>query len=245
MPRSSRFSTRWKSQIVRENLLASRVPANVARPFELRPRDVAGRREQQARVWSKILPFVLFIWALTGAFYPAVDLCAGEKERGTLETLLSSPALRGEIVLGQAAHRDDVQRGDGAVESGQPRLHGPIHHLAIAADAGRPTWRPASICRRCRPRCGSWWLWCRCRPCSARFAWPAPPSPAARKEGQYYLMPLLLVTMPLMMLPMAPGAELNLGNSLIPVTGVVLLLKSAGAGQLRRSASLRACRSAS
>ena len=44
------------------------------------------------------------------------------------------------------------------------------------------------------------------------------------KEGQYYLMPLLLVTMPLMMLPMAPGAELNLGNSLIPVTGVVLLL---------------------
>jgi sodium transport system permease protein len=44
------------------------------------------------------------------------------------------------------------------------------------------------------------------------------------KEGQYYLMPLLLVTMPLMMLPMAPGTELNLGNSLIPVTGVVLLL---------------------
>jgi sodium transport system permease protein len=45
------------------------------------------------------------------------------------------------------------------------------------------------------------------------------------KEGQYYLMPLLLVLMPLMMLPMAPGAELGLGNSLIPVTGVVLLLK--------------------
>ena len=39
------------------------------------------------------------------------------------------------------------------------------------------------------------------------------------KEGQYYLMPLMLVTMPLMMLPMSPGVELNLGNSLIPVTG--------------------------
>jgi len=44
------------------------------------------------------------------------------------------------------------------------------------------------------------------------------------KEGQYYLMPLLLVSMPLMMLPMAPGTELNLGNSLIPITGVVLLV---------------------
>ena len=42
------------------------------------------------------------------------------------------------------------------------------------------------------------------------------------KEGQYYLMPLLLVTMPLVILPMSPGVELNLGNSLIPVTGVVL-----------------------
>src|SRR5262249_20161688 len=41
------------------------------------------------------------IMALTGAFYPAVDLCAGEKERGTMETLLISPASRSEIVLGK------------------------------------------------------------------------------------------------------------------------------------------------
>ena len=46
------------------------------------------------------------------------------------------------------------------------------------------------------------------------------------KEGQYYLMPLLLVTMPLVMLPMSPGVELNVGNSLIPITGIVLLLRS-------------------
>src|SRR5262249_20662532 len=46
------------------------------------------------------------------------------------------------------------------------------------------------------------------------------------KEGQYYLMPLVLVTLPLVMLPMSPGVELNLGNSLIPVTGVVLLLRA-------------------
>ena len=56
---------------------------------------------RRAAFWSKVLPFVVFIWALTGAFYPAVDLCAGEKERGTLETLLSSPAERSEIVMGK------------------------------------------------------------------------------------------------------------------------------------------------
>ncbi len=46
------------------------------------------------------------------------------------------------------------------------------------------------------------------------------------KEGQCYLMPLLMLTMPLVILPMAPGVELNVGNSLIPVTGIVLLLRS-------------------
>ena len=46
------------------------------------------------------------------------------------------------------------------------------------------------------------------------------------KEGQYYLMPLFLVSMPLMMFPLVPGSELNLGNSLIPITGVILLVMS-------------------
>jgi sodium transport system permease protein len=44
-------------------------------------------------------------------------------------------------------------------------------------------------------------------------------------------MPIMLVTMPLMMLPMSPGVELNLGNSFIPVTGMVLLLRSVIEGQ--------------
>jgi sodium transport system permease protein len=51
------------------------------------------------------------------------------------------------------------------------------------------------------------------------------------KEGQYYLMPLMLVSMPLMLLPMSPGVELNLGNSLVPLTGMVLLLRSVIEGQ--------------
>ena len=46
------------------------------------------------------------------------------------------------------------------------------------------------------------------------------------KEGQYYLMPLILITLPLVILPMGPGMELTLGNSLIPLTGLVLLLKA-------------------
>ena len=52
-------------------------------------------------VLVRIFPFILVMWALAGALYPAVDLCAGEKERGTMETLLISPASREEIVWGK------------------------------------------------------------------------------------------------------------------------------------------------
>jgi sodium transport system permease protein len=55
------------------------------------------------------------------------------------------------------------------------------------------------------------------------------------KEGQYYLMPLMLVMMPLMMLPMSPGVELNFGNSLVPITGLVLLLRSVIEGQYQEA----------
>src|SRR5260221_359250 len=38
---------------------------------------------------------------MTGAMYPAIDLTAGEKERGTMETILSSPISRMDLVLGK------------------------------------------------------------------------------------------------------------------------------------------------
>src|SRR5439155_899130 len=44
------------------------------------------------------------------------------------------------------------------------------------------------------------------------------------KEGQYYLMPLFLITMPLIFLTLAPGVELNSFYSMVPVTGVALLM---------------------
>jgi len=44
---------------------------------------------------------LLTVLTLTGAFYPAIDAIAGEKERGTIETLLMAPCSAGQIVLGK------------------------------------------------------------------------------------------------------------------------------------------------
>lgn len=215
----------WKTQIIRDNLLASQVPANVARPFELKPHDIAERRQQQALMWSKVLPFVLFIWALTGAFYPAVDLCAGEKERGTLETLLSSPALRTEIVWGKLF---TVMTFSCATALLNLASLGVTARYVVAQLRLIPTADLADGLDL-PPLTSILWLVLALLPMSALFSALCLACAAfarSTKEGQYYLMPLLLVTMPLMMLPMAPGAELDLGNSLIPVTGGVLLLKN-------------------
>ena len=180
-----------------------------------------------AALWSKILPVMLLIWAMTGAFYPAVDLCAGEKERGTLETLLSSPAERSEIVLGKlltimvfsmaTAVLNLVSMGvAGWLILGRMPEFGPPPPLA-------PLWLAMALV----PISALYSALCLALAALAR----------STREGQYYLVPLLLVTMPLAVLPMAPGVELTLGNSLIPVTGVVLLLRK----HARRDRTGRRC----
>lgn len=213
----------WRAQIVRRNLAESRISARVTKPFELEMTDVAERTQQQALLWSKILPFVLFIWALTGAFYPAVDLCAGEKERGTLETLLSSPARRIEIVWGKLL---TVMTFSTATAILNLASLGFTARYVMSQLSQLPT-AGVGESLALPPLTSALWLLAALLPMSALFSALCLACAAfarSSKEGQYYLMPLLLVSMPLMMLPMAPGTELNLGNSLIPITGVVLLV---------------------
>ena len=92
--------------------------------------------------------------------------------------------------------------------------------LVVGADAGFRAAAADGHRRHGALRC------CRSPRCSVALCLALAALARSTKEGQYYLMPLLLVTMPLVILPMSPGVELNLGNSLIPVTGVVLLLRS-------------------
>ncbi len=168
---------------------------------------------------AKFIPFMLVMWALAGALHPAIDLCAGEKERGTMETLLISPVDRREIVAGK--------------------------FLAVWFYATLTAWWNllwmAALCL-----IGPWLLsrWggdvefirlislviCfpLTLPMTALFASLALALGAyarSTKEGQYYLLPLFLAVMPLVMLSMAPNADLTLGMSLIPVTGFCLMLQ--------------------
>jgi sodium transport system permease protein len=63
--------------------------------------NLASTKERIAEEVGGFLPYLIIIFCFMGSMYPAIDLAAGEKERGTLETLLTSPAGRLEILLGK------------------------------------------------------------------------------------------------------------------------------------------------
>lgn len=216
----------WKQEVVRQNMSANRVPLNIARPFRIKPVDVSQSEQRQTALWAKVLPLVMFLWALTGAFYPAVDVCAGEKERGTLETLLCSPATRGEIVWGKLLTVMSFSCISAVFNLASLGLTigyvvAQLRPLSTGAmPAGEIPIPPLGVLI---------WLVAALLPMSALFSALSLALAAfarSTKEGQYYLMPLLLLTMPLVLLPMSPGIELNLGNSLIPITGGILILRS-------------------
>lgn len=70
-------------------------------PIVLEKVNTADDRENWGEKIGGMLPYLLFIICLTGAMAPATDIGAGEKERGTLETLLISPIDRNKIVMGK------------------------------------------------------------------------------------------------------------------------------------------------
>lgn len=65
--------------------------------------NIAEERENWGERIGGLIPYLLFLLCLQGAMFPASDLGAGEKERGTLETLLLAPVDRTQLVLGKFA----------------------------------------------------------------------------------------------------------------------------------------------
>ncbi len=70
-------------------------------PIEMRRYDIAPKKEQIGKMAGGFLPYLFIIFCFMGCMYPALDLITGEKERGTIETLLTVPASRFSILMGK------------------------------------------------------------------------------------------------------------------------------------------------
>ncbi|MDG1546191.1 MAG: ABC transporter permease subunit [Candidatus Poseidoniaceae archaeon] len=68
---------------------------------EISQADAATAGEQAGMALSMFIPLVLAVWTFSSAIQPSIDMTAGERERGTLEALLSLPCTRLELLFGK------------------------------------------------------------------------------------------------------------------------------------------------
>ena len=73
----------------------------IIEPVIVKKIGIAGKRELIGERAGGFLPYIFIIFCFMGALYPAIDITAGEKERGTLETLLLTPVPRSYLVAGK------------------------------------------------------------------------------------------------------------------------------------------------
>ena len=70
-------------------------------PISYSYKNVASGKQSMGSMLGSVLPFLLIISLLMGTMYPAIDTTAGEKERGTLETLLTLPITNRQMIMGK------------------------------------------------------------------------------------------------------------------------------------------------
>ncbi|MDG1921522.1 MAG: ABC transporter permease [Glaciecola sp.] len=81
--------------------IAEEIQQGLLEPIVIDKISTADKREDLGEKIGGLIPYMIFILCLQGAMLPATDIGAGEKERGTLETLLISPISRNQLVLGK------------------------------------------------------------------------------------------------------------------------------------------------
>lgn len=70
-------------------------------PIVTEYRNIASDKEMIGKFAGGMLPYIFIAFGFIGCMYPAIDLFTGEKERGTIETLLTTPVARWQILFGK------------------------------------------------------------------------------------------------------------------------------------------------
>lgn len=215
----------WEDAILQQRLEQADLPRDISKPVNPNPVDLAEREQLSANLWSKLFPALLVIMAVTGAFYPAVDLAAGEKERGTMETLLICPASRSEIVVGKFFTVMLFSISTAVLNLASMGLTGKYiasmggeMQLSRIGDVAFP------------PLSAMIWLVVLLVPLAALFSavcLALATFARSSKEGQYYLTPVLMVTLGITIFCLSPAVEITPFYSILPVMNVALLLKQA------------------
>ena len=90
----------YSDSLTNQSLLEAGLdPDAVLHPIQVEADDRATTEESTGSLLGVIVPFMLVVSLLMGTMYPAIDTTAGERERGTLETILTLPVTNQELIF--------------------------------------------------------------------------------------------------------------------------------------------------
>ena len=188
------------------------------------------------------MPYIIIILCFTGAMYPAMDLTAGEKERGTMETLLCSPVAREDIVLGKflmvltsslaavvlALTSMGVSFTVGASVFGGGAQAGGAVKAARAMNDVIPTIDPAGLLG----------VLAMVLPVSVLFSaviFTVALFAKSYKEAQSYVAPMVILIIMPAVVGMLPGIDLNARLALVPILNLSLVCRELLSGVWHRN----------
>lgn len=204
------------------------VDQSKVKPIETSYRNIASDKEMIGKLAGGILPYIFIAFGFIGCMYPAIDLFTGEKERGTMETLLTTPVARWKILFGKMGVV--ILSGLTAATCALLGLFLSIEVLDVVENAEilaivHSILSPTFIIL----------LYSLLIPLTVFFAGvmiPIAIYAKSFKEAQSIITPLNIVMVLPAMVGFFPGVELNYITACIPVVNIVLATKELIAGTL-------------
>lgn len=197
-------------------------PEYVMKPLDYEYMDKATNEETIGNLFGYIIPFLLVTSILMGAMYPAIDVTAGEKERGTLETLLTLPVTNLELITSKFLATSSVAVGAAFLNVLSMGILGGYFYGSMAATGNKmeafdiSVYLPAIGMMLVLAVVLALFASAVCL-CVCIFA-------KSFKEAQNYSTPFMLVFMFAAMASLLPNIKLENGIELIPVVNIVVLI---------------------
>jgi sodium transport system permease protein len=226
--RAELYSASLKANAENERLQKLGISPEQIRPLAVETINCASNKKMVGQLAGGFLPYIFIAFGFIGCMYPAIDLFTGEKERGTIETLLTVPVARWKILMGKMLVV--ICSGMVAATCALLGLFVSIEFLDLAANQElleviHSILTPYFILS----------MFALLLPLVIFFAGlmiPIAIYAKSFKEAQSIITPLnILVVLPAMV-GFFPGIALNIQTVFIPVVNVVLATKALIAGTL-------------
>ncbi len=216
-----------KAELLRGRIKQLNISEEALMPLVISKEDIASPKEQIGKLVGGFLPYIFILFCFMGCMYPAIDLITGEKEKGTMETLLTVPASRFKILVGKIIAISLV-----GLCAATMTILGMVTALKLLPNIPKEFLNVLNDMLSLK---FVGMLYCMLIPLSIFFAGMLSAMvirAKSFKEAQSMVTPMTFVIIIPALIATIPGIELNWQTSVIPVLNIALATKEIIAGTI-------------